>query len=190
MLDIFSEHVGKNDRILDFGCGYGRTLHELDRAGFTDLTGIDFSSTLIERGKKAYPTLNLTAYPGGPLPYEDGSFDAIVVLGVFTCMPETKTQAETLIELKRVLRPGGVLYVNDFLLNHDQRNLDRYKKGQEQYGIYGVFQVEDGGVLRHHDRNHMEALFRGCDSITFEEVTYDTMHGNRSQGFYALLRIP
>lgn len=190
MMDLFSQHVATDARILDFGCGYGRTLAELSDAGYADLTGIDFSQSLIERGKTEHPGLDLTAYPGGPFPFEDNSFDAVLMLGVFTCMLETKLQAETLIEVKRVLKPGGFLYVNDFLLNRDKRNLDRYALGQERYGIYGIFDVDDGGVLRHHDRNHMEALFFDFETVAFEEVVYGTMHGNESQGFYSLLRLP
>lgn len=190
MMDLFSEHVAKESRILDFGCGYGRTLADLASAGYSDLVGIDFSSSLIERGRQEYPELDLAAYPGGVLPYEENSFDAAIMLGVFTCMLETKTQAETLIELKRVIRPGGFLYITDFLLNRDKRNLDRYQQGQEKYGLYGVFDVEDGGVLRHHDRNHMEALFFDFETISFVETVYDTMHGHHSQGFYCLLRLP
>ncbi|SOB59322.1 Methyltransferase type 11 [Pseudodesulfovibrio profundus] len=189
-MNLFSEHVAKDARVLDYGCGYGRTLAELADAGYTDLTGIDFSEPLVQRGKEERPDLDLTVFPGGPLPYETDSFDAALMLGVFTCIVDTKTQAETLIELKRVLRPGGVLYVNDFLLNRDKRNLDRYAIGKEKYGIYGVFDTADGGVLRHHDRNHMEALFFDFETIEFEEVVYDTMHGNQSQGFYSLLRMP
>ena len=159
MMDIFREHVPQDARILEFGCGYGRTLAELAAAGYAGLTGLDFSQSLVERGKDEHPGLDLIAYPGGPLPFEDNAFDAAVMLGVFTCMSETKTQAETLLEIRRVLRPGGVLYVNDFLLNRDKRNLDRYKLGQNKHGIYGIFNLPDGGIMRHHDRNHMEALF-------------------------------
>ncbi len=158
--------------------------------GYTNLTGIDFADTLVARGKAEHPGLNLMSYPGGPLPFENNSFDAVTMLGVFTCILDTKVQAETLIEIKRVLKPGGMFYVNDFLLNRDKRNLDRYKLGQDKHGIYGIFDVEDGGTLRHHDRNHMEALFFDFETLVFEEVVYDTMHGHHSQGFYALLRLP
>ena len=113
-LELFTAHVPRDARILDFGCGYGRTLAELQGAGYDALTGIDFSEPLIRRGLDENPTLDLQAYPGGPLPYEDDSFDAALMLAVFTCMPETRTQAETLLEIKRVLRPGGLLYVTDF----------------------------------------------------------------------------
>nr|WP_321260913.1 class I SAM-dependent methyltransferase [uncultured Pseudodesulfovibrio sp.] len=190
MLDEFKSHVLLDARVLDFGCGYGRTVAELTETGYAHVTGIDFSQPLVDRGRREYPTLDLRAYPGGPLPFEDGSFDAAIMLGVFTCMPETKMQAETLLELKRVLVPGGLLYVNDFLLNRDKRNLDRYKLGHEKHGIYGIFDLPDGGIVRHHDRNHMEALFFDFDTLTFEEVVFDTMNGHHSAGFYCMTRMP
>ncbi|WP_285906715.1 class I SAM-dependent methyltransferase [Pseudodesulfovibrio pelocollis] len=189
-MDVFQEHVARDARVLDFGCGYGRTLAELAGAGYTALTGIDFSETLVERGRAEHPGLDLVAYPGGPLPFEENAFDAALMLGVFTCIIETRAQAEALLELKRVLRPGGLLYVNDFLLNRDRRNLDRYKLGQEKYGIYGIFDVEDGGTMRHHDRSHMEALFLDFEPLFFEETVFETMHGHLSQGFCCLLRLP
>ncbi|NDV20896.1 methyltransferase domain-containing protein [Pseudodesulfovibrio sp. JC047] len=190
MTDVFRHHIPQTARILDFGCGYGRTMAALTDIGYPAVTGIDFSAPLIERGKQTYPTLDLRAYPGGALPFEDNSFDAAMMLGVFTCMPETRMQAETLIELKRVLTPGGLLYVNDFLLNRDKRNLDRYKLGQEKYGIYGIFDIPDGGIVRHHDRNHMEALFFDFDILLFEETVFDTMNGHQSAGFYAVTQMP
>ncbi len=53
--DIFSNYIQKNQSILDIGCGYGRTLHELSERGFTELYGIDFSQNMITRGKKTIP---------------------------------------------------------------------------------------------------------------------------------------
>ena len=189
-LDLFTAHVEKDARILDFGCGYGRSLAELKEAGYDALTGIDFSEPLVQRGLAETPSLNLHAYPGGPLPYADDAFDAALMLAVFTCMPETRVQAETLLELKRVLKPGGLLYVTDFLLNRDRRNLDRYKVGQEEHGVYGIFEVSDGGVLRHHDVNHMQALFFDFETIAFEETVFTTMHGHESRAFYGMFRMP
>ncbi|WP_277872937.1 class I SAM-dependent methyltransferase [Pseudodesulfovibrio cashew] len=189
-MDLFSAHVPRDARILDFGCGYGRSLVQLRDSGFTDLTGIDFSEPLVRRGLADNPDLNMTAYEGGPLPYEANAFDAALMLGVFTCIIETRKQAQALIELKRVLRPGGYLYVTDFLLNRDKRNLDRYRIGQEKHSIYGIFETSDGGVMRHHDRNHMEALFFDFETLAFEEAVFETMHGHQSQGFIAMLRMP
>ena len=54
-------------------------------------------------------------------------------------------------EIRRVLRPGGILYVNDFLLFTDDRNKARYEKFNNKYGEYGVFELPEGAVCRHHD---------------------------------------
>lgn len=58
-------------------------------------------------------------------------------------------QEQLLSEIKRVLKPQGILYVNDFLLNTDESNLLRYEKYKEAYGVYGVFELPDGEVCRH-----------------------------------------
>ncbi len=180
----------RHSRVLDYGCGYGRTVAELAEAGYADVTGIDFSESLINRGKAEHPALDLRAYAGGPLPFEDGSFDAALLLAVLTCIPETKHQAETLLELKRVLKPGGMLYINDFLLNRDKRNLDRYKLGQDKYGLYGIFDLPDGAVMRHHHRDYMEALLWDFEMVFFRTAIYETMNGHTSRGFYCMVRMP
>jgi SAM-dependent methyltransferase len=36
-------------RILDYGCGYGRSLAELSEAGFQNLVGVDFSEAMLAR---------------------------------------------------------------------------------------------------------------------------------------------
>ena len=42
-LDIYKKYVNEDSRILDIGCGYGRTLEELQKSGYNNLIGIDFS---------------------------------------------------------------------------------------------------------------------------------------------------
>ncbi len=36
---VFRNYVSKNSKILDVGCGYGRTLNELYHAGYKNLVG-------------------------------------------------------------------------------------------------------------------------------------------------------
>ena len=37
--EAFSKYVGKDALIVDIGCGYGRTLNELQQLGYTQLVG-------------------------------------------------------------------------------------------------------------------------------------------------------
>jgi ubiquinone/menaquinone biosynthesis C-methylase UbiE len=87
-------------------------------------------------------------------------------------------------EIERVLNKGGILYINDYLINHDKRNLERYKKYQDKYGTYGIFELPEGAVFRHHTKEHIQILTEGFEQLLFKEIVYDTMNGHKSNGFY------
>ncbi len=57
---------------------------------------------------------------------ENGSVDAVLLFAVLTCLPSDVDQLRLLEELKRVLRPGGLLYISDLTLANDERNQRRY----------------------------------------------------------------
>ena len=41
--ELLAQWVTPDSSILDFGCGYGRTLNQLQQLGYQNLCGIDFS---------------------------------------------------------------------------------------------------------------------------------------------------
>jgi 2-polyprenyl-3-methyl-5-hydroxy-6-metoxy-1,4-benzoquinol methylase len=41
--------IGRDAEILDYGCGYGRTMEALEREGFSNLAGVDTSTGMIVR---------------------------------------------------------------------------------------------------------------------------------------------
>jgi ubiquinone/menaquinone biosynthesis C-methylase UbiE len=180
----FEKHVESEMNILDVGCGYGRILNELHNNGFKNLTGVDFSERMIERGLKVYPHLKLIKNNGEELPFPSGQFDAVTLIGVLTSNITTKEQENLIREISRVLKSKGVLYISDFLLNDDERNLKRYQKYRNKYGIYGVFELPEGLVLRHHTPEHISRLTEGYKEVIFEKTVYKTMNGNMSNGFY------
>jgi len=183
----FIKYVSEEKNILDVGCGYGRTLKELYDHGFRNLTGVDFSQGMINRGLRMYPYLKLIKNDNGILPFPDKSFDAVILIAVLTCIAESKEQCGLISEISRVLKGNGILYINDFLLNQDQRNVERYDKYKEKYGTYGIFELFEGGVtavVRHHTREHIFEITDDFHPLAFEPVTYTTMNGNKSNGFY------
>ena len=103
-VSMFSKYVSKNSKIIDVGCGYGRILNELYENGFNDLTGVDTAENMIKRGKREYPYLNLIANPDGKIPFPDNSFDAVVLFGILTCIPDDELQQDFLKEVCRPLQ--------------------------------------------------------------------------------------
>ena len=79
-------------RILDYGCGYGRTLAELSDAGYENTFGMDFSESMLGRCRTAVPESRLIRNDGCGLPLKPGSFDAVLLFAVLTCVPDSNEQ--------------------------------------------------------------------------------------------------
>jgi ubiquinone/menaquinone biosynthesis C-methylase UbiE len=183
-MDMFKKHVNKNGNILDFGCGYGRTLNELYDNGYKNSTGIDFSEKMIERGKSLYPHLMFEVMESSNIKYSENTFDAVILLAVLTCIITNEEQMKLLNEIKKVLKPNGILYINDFLLNTDKRNIKRYEEYKTKYENYGVFELPEGAVVRHHDKIWVKKSLEIFNELDYNEIEYITMNGNKSNGYY------
>ncbi|KYG36796.1 hypothetical protein [Bacillus gaemokensis] len=81
------------------------------------------------------------------------------------------------------------IYVNDFLLNTDPRNLKRYEQHYPIYNMYGVFELPDGAVLRHHNEEYLNKYMKDFKLLVCEKVKYTTMNGNQSNGIVDMERL-
>lgn len=97
-------------RVLDFGCGAGRTLrHMIGLADEAELVGCDIDAPSIEwlEQNLSPPLTVLVNATDPPLPLESGSFDLIYAASVFTHI--TDNWAAWLLDLHRLLREDGIL---------------------------------------------------------------------------------
>ena len=184
------KYVNQQARVLDYGCGYGRTLGELSPAGFTNLVGVDFSHQMLTRARVELPGSWVIRNDGQNLPFTNDCFDAMLLFAVLTCLPADEQQRLLLAEAHRVLRPGGILYLSDLLINDDERNRERYQQHASTYDRYGVFELPEGVVVRHHQREWIEEITARFERLEFARFTVTTMNGNRSAAFQYLGRKP
>lgn len=131
-----------------------------------------------------FPCLDLRVKEEESISLPDNSVDAVILFAVLTCIRGNEEQIKLIHEIKRVLKPGGILYVNDFLLNEDKRNVMRYEKFQKKYGQYGIFELPDGIVCRHQEENWIRQLLAEFKELNYEHLSFRTMNGNNSNGFY------
>ena len=178
----------KAARILDYGCGYGRVLAEVVRAGWSAAIGVDLSAGMIARGRGEHPDLDLRCIDGLPLAFEDGAFDAVLLFAVLTTMPADKDQDAVMAEMRRLLRPSGLLYVSDYPLQTDERYLGRYAAGVARHGVYGVWDRDDGGAFRHHGRERFAALLAGFEVLAESEQPTRTLSGAPALAIQMLAR--
>ena len=185
-LDWLAKHSTKQARILDYGCGYGRTLAELAEAQYQNLAGVDFSEAMLSRARVAVAKAGLLRNDGHSLPFRNECFDVVLLFAVLTCIPDNDEQRQLIAEVKRVLRPGGLLYISDLLVNNDQRNRERYARDAEKYGCYGVFDLPEGVVVRHHRKEWIDGLTQPFRQLEYDDFTVTTMNGNASAAFQYL----
>ncbi len=186
--DLFARHVRPDSPILDLGCGYGRLGAELAARGYTHVIGIDSSAGMIARGHAENPGLDLRVASCEGLPFDDGSFDAVLLFAVLTCIPENEKLRRLMAEITRVLRPHGILYLSDYCLQSDARNLERYHENEPKFGTYGVFALPEGVVVRHFESRWLEGLLAGFEILTRRTVDTATMNAHSAVATQMFLR--
>jgi len=96
--------------VLDMGCGPGvSTVLFAEKARPRLLAAFDFDAGMVKRARRRLhgdPRVGLFVADAARMPFPDGLFDAVFVLGVVHHVPEWRV---SLREVARVLRPGGRL---------------------------------------------------------------------------------
>jgi SAM-dependent methyltransferase len=107
-------------RILDFGCAEGRMLRFFPRTDDSELWGVDVNAERIAWAQQnlAPPFRFITTTTAPHLPFEDNYFDLVYCLSVFTHISDLADA--WFLELLRILRPGGHVYVTV----HDEHTVD------------------------------------------------------------------
>ncbi|MDQ6607811.1 MAG: class I SAM-dependent methyltransferase [Actinomycetota bacterium] len=120
-------------RVLDAGCGSGRTLQELDRFGHVSGIELNPDAADVARSRGAF---DVRTGRLEELPWEASAFDLITCLDVIEHTPDDRA---TLAELLRVCVPGGWLLVTvpaypALWSQHDEANhhYRRYVRGTLQ----------------------------------------------------------
>jgi ubiquinone/menaquinone biosynthesis C-methylase UbiE len=102
------------ERVLDLGCGPGDGAQRLAEAG-AQAFGLDYSQGMLETARAVPGLGGLVRGDAGRLPFRDGAFDKVLCTNSFHHYPQ---HLDALREMRRVLRPGGVLVLVDPRRDH------------------------------------------------------------------------
>jgi len=111
-------HLKPGMRVLDFGCAPGTISMGLAEAiSPGELHGVDMEASQVDIARAASVAgghENAVFHVGDvtKLPFEDNFFDAAHCYALLMHVPDTMA---ALAELKRVLKPGGIIGVGDFI---------------------------------------------------------------------------
>lgn len=126
VLRIVAKHDLRAASVLDVGCGLGGAAVALvQRCGAGSVTGFDVQSLLIDSARDRARDLGLADRlkfvlgAPGPLPFKAASFDAVFSKDALIHVAD---KASIYREMCRVLRPGGRLFIGDWLTSDGLRN--------------------------------------------------------------------
>jgi ubiquinone/menaquinone biosynthesis C-methylase UbiE len=120
-------------RILDVGCGTGRTLAQLRGWGAraSNLVGIDLFQDYLDVARTESPDIRFICGNAAAMPFGDGSFDLVIVFTVFSSILDERFARTVASEVARVLRPRAAVLWYDFRMrNPANPNVRGVRRGQ------------------------------------------------------------
>lgn len=111
VLRILREQPLAKMKVLDLGCGTGKTLGELVTYGVepSNLFGLDLMMERLKTAQRLNPLSHLVQADATMLPFADGSFDLILQFTMFSSVLDESIQQAIAAEMLRVLKTGGFI---------------------------------------------------------------------------------
>jgi len=117
---LIDKYFGVGGKVLDIGCGAGRTTLPLGRKGY-DVIGLDYSKAMIERAKTSnhYSNVRYTVQDIINTSFNDNEFDnALFSFNGLMLIYPLDNRIKAMCEISRIIKPGGLLiFTTPFLDN-------------------------------------------------------------------------
>lgn len=154
----------KGSKVLDIGCGNGKTVAALIQMGMI-VTGLDFSVSAVDRCRTAFgDKATFVVAECDDMPFPDRSFDAVTAVHVLEHLNDEQLVG-TVDEIRRILVPGGKVFVRSFAVG-DMRS------GGRDSNIRG-----NGIAYRYHTTEMMCKIFDGFEMVSSERIDESTRFG-------------
>jgi ubiquinone/menaquinone biosynthesis C-methylase UbiE len=182
-IKLGSEYVRDGDHLLDVGCGLGVALRHYAAARQIRAAGVDYSANMVEsairRTREVDPELAIDFREASvtELPYGDATFDVVTSHRCLMALLEWQPQQEALLEIHRVLKPGGILVLMEGTLDGLER-LNFFRRS------FGLDEIDPGGRDRLLTRK-----FRERELLAFLAPHYELVRIQRFGMYYFLTRI-
>lgn len=126
----------KGKKVIDLGCGGGRDIPLFLNKGI-DITGIDYSKETIKRCKKLFPSVRFYKRDIRETKFKDKTFD-----GVWACASllnlKKKDMPKTLLEIKRILKKEGIVFISV-----KEGNKERYVPDKISKRFFSFYKKEE-----------------------------------------------
>jgi ubiquinone/menaquinone biosynthesis C-methylase UbiE len=183
--------IGKDFKVLDVGCGIGKTACRLAADYGCTVTGIDIMPQMVEKSKALAKKMRLDGrvkFAQGDareLPFEDNTFDAVFVESV-TIFVENVDKA--ISEYRRVVKPGGIICDNEVCITRASN--ERLKDDiRDLEAIFSAFSSKTSkGYLTFEDwKETFEKQFPSVEAAHYVADPQTEMEAKKADGMGAFV---
>jgi len=177
MLRRFADEVRGKGPVCDLGCGPGMIAAWLqDHCALTDLLGVDLSPNFVEEARKLHPCIKFQQGDMLALDFPDDSWAGVAAFYSLIHIPRERV-VEALKEIKRVLKPGGLLLLT-FHIGNEALHVEEFL-GQPVNMDFLYFKTREmEGYLR-------EAGYVGIESSERDPYAPDVEYQSRRAYIFA-----
>jgi ubiquinone/menaquinone biosynthesis C-methylase UbiE len=184
-INLGSSYMSDGQRVLDVGCGLGYAPVQYASRKALTAFGIDYSEKMIEganrllgetkpdlRGAVSFRHASVLE-----LPFDSGSLDVVTSSRCLMALLEWELQKQALVEIHRVLKPGGLLVMME-------GTFDGLERLNEMRGRFGLDAIAADGKDR-----LFTLKFRESELLEFTKPFYVLEHTQRFGMYYFLTRV-
>ncbi|MBZ0133381.1 MAG: methyltransferase domain-containing protein [Rhodocyclaceae bacterium] len=184
-INLGASYMSDGQHVLDVGCGLGYASVQYASRNKVAAHGIDYSEKMVEGAKRLLDEtkpalLGTVAFQHASvleLPYDTGSFDVVTSSRCLMALLDWELQKKALVEIHRVLKPGG-LYV---MMEGTFDGLDRLNDMRTRFGLEPI--AADG-------KDRLFTLkFRESELLEYIKPLFSLEHTQRFGMYYFLTRV-
>ena len=167
--------IQDGDNLFEAGCGSGAFLAEVAAYRRVTLAGVDFAENLVTIARSRLAGDFQVADITNLLTIETGSYDKVLSHGVFLYLDSQDAARRAVLEMVRITRPGGVIYVG--IVNDPDRHAeyDHPPSGSFLFtrSFWRDFAAEEGLTLELVDQERIFSKPSGYDC--YSRVRYSLL---------------
>lgn len=142
----------RSSRILIWGATASGIIPRLQAAGYTNIDVVDHRPGLVDAVRREHPGVHAINLNTRQTTFPDATYGCVILHFHLSLLVHSRSHLLILDDVFRILQPGGVVILTDYLLETDSewqvRQYNRMREVKQANTMYGVFELsvndEDG----------------------------------------------